>query len=486
MSTTGKVFVFLNLVGLIGLTYVAAMVYGKTKEWSYAAYRLQLYRDGLPFDDKETDDKGNALVNNISDQTKNEIFQGTGASPVVTQREEVERVRKIVEGKINAAKDDTDRMKALADVLLVLARNEHERERLIAIRTNLDSADSLAELKKHLGDSVRPAVALAALADPKAQRTFLEAYPEAVLAMRGDASVPEKAVAFRVEPKGPFEEALLVAFAHGKTGAEMAKALDDAVKAVGADAGKKGSEETFLRNARGDKGKAYDKLFEECFGEAMESIKTELQASLKRYFDEPLEGKRIGGDGKPLSIEERRVAAASLLFNLVEADPEFKMPADPAADAKYKRVLATVGIRRFNQTIDRQGELMAKMIEDEDREITAERERFIMAHRDLLKVVQDRAADLTMDKARLADQELKLAESKKLADAQLARVKQYEKFVADRRMETAQKMDHLRKMTKDLFQRRIVARDATVDIQKQEAQIRSLESQFKKTVSTEP
>jgi hypothetical protein len=487
MSTTGKVFALLNLLGLIGLTILAAMLYAKTKAWSYAAFLHELYLSGLPFDNQQTDAKGNPLSQNISDQTKTDIFAQAGGNPVVTQLDELARVRKKWQGTIDSISDDNEKTRELARILLVLARNQHERARLLAIRANLASADSIADLKKHLSESVRRALLLTSLPDPKLQRSFVEAYPEAVEVMRGDVSVPDKALPFRVEPKGPFIDALLRAFAKGKTGEEMVKALDAAAKGGGAEGGdKKQGEEAFLRAARGDRGKAYAKLFDECFVEALESIRTDLQTELNRYFDEPMKGTRVGEDSKPLSLEERRMTGASLLFNLVEAEPEYKTPAQPLDVPQYRRVLVVVGIRMFIRTLDRQAELLARMVEDEDREITADRDRFVTNHRDLLRVVQDRAEDLTMDRARLEDQNVKLEEAKKLAEAQQARVKQYEKFVADRRAETAARVDKLRKMTKELFAQRIIARDASASLQEQEETIRSKEAQLKKDTDRQP
>jgi hypothetical protein len=506
MSLVGKVFAVLNLLGLLGLTYLGLLVYGKAKTYTYATYIRRLADRGLPLDLEERDDQNRPLADNVGPQAQDDLFGQAGGNPVTTQVEEVKRVKDTWQKRIDGeggddVSGDAKKARLLAELLLPLARSGPERERMLAIRTQLADDKSVAELKKHLQLAVRPALQLAlvghnemdirpdmkAQLDPelKLKLTFSEAYPAAVRLLRGMPDPKDKATALLwVEPKGPFEQALLKTMSKAKPVDQAATALG-AAKAVA-----KKSEEAFLQDARGEKG-SFAKLFGASFDEAIKAVREDLQKQFDQIFDEPLKGERVKLDGSTDKIgqEERKLAAAKLLFNLVEADlwlnrsegEEFKLPVDdPLSNTKYKRVQAVVGVRMFVRVLNEQAAILDQIASELDKAIAIERDAFASVHQVLLTAVKNASTNFEQDERTYQGIVAKVESAQDLVKRQQTRVNDYEGYVADARKQTAEKLATLREMSKELLKIRIKARDATDSIQDQAKEVERLEGLKKK------
>ena len=167
----------------MAFVYVAFQDFAKREAWAYANYVHDVAVNGLPLDDKVTDDRESPLVNRLANETKNEWF-GSNGGPVATQVEEVSRVKGLVDAKINALNDDPVKQTVeYARILTPFARHNTEREWLLGVRTYLASPDEAAKLNKRLHDAF-PAAVQAYQAHPD-DRTFPEAFENACHALGG-------------------------------------------------------------------------------------------------------------------------------------------------------------------------------------------------------------------------------------------------------------------------------------------------------------
>ncbi len=145
MSLFGKILAVLNVLAAICFLVVAGMDWAQRERWAYAVFRHDLLVEGLPIDAKEGDRDGSPRVDLLSDKTLAALFP---SSPVKTQTEEVERVRKLVQAKIDGADVPGTRGQKLARYLRALARTEQERESLGQLMTGPDNPQATEALDK--------------------------------------------------------------------------------------------------------------------------------------------------------------------------------------------------------------------------------------------------------------------------------------------------------------------------------------------------
>ncbi len=190
MTWFGKTLAVLNILGAAAFVVLAFMDFAKRESWAYANYVHDVAFRGLPLDDKSVDQRESPLKYNLADETKKEWF---GATPISTQVEEVDRVKKALDGQIaaaaggNASKESAE----MARALLPFARHNSEREWLLSVRGYLP--DGEAKMRARLHDAFRPAVT-ACLAQVQADhKTFPlklpQAFTEACRAKGGDSAV---------------------------------------------------------------------------------------------------------------------------------------------------------------------------------------------------------------------------------------------------------------------------------------------------------
>jgi hypothetical protein len=101
MSLLGKILAILCAFAAIGFIYMAISDYGKRQQWSYAVFRHDLAIDGLPLDESQLDLDGKSIAKNLNQATLTDMFQSGGGSPVSTQLAEVNRVKGVINGKID-------------------------------------------------------------------------------------------------------------------------------------------------------------------------------------------------------------------------------------------------------------------------------------------------------------------------------------------------------------------------------------------------
>jgi len=133
MSLLSKVIAF--LVAATGglLFFLAGMDWAKRQQWADATLQVELMANGLPVDEKETDKQGVPKVADLRKPLVDSLFSKTGGEPVKTQVDEVDRVKRKLEGFINAASDKPGQVKELAAVLLALAETSGDRARYLQL-----------------------------------------------------------------------------------------------------------------------------------------------------------------------------------------------------------------------------------------------------------------------------------------------------------------------------------------------------------------
>jgi hypothetical protein len=148
MSLLGKIIAILNVVAATVFLVVAWLDWAQRERWAYAVFRHDLLVEGLPIDDKELDQDLHPRVNKLRASTLDEIFQAAGGSHVKTQTEEVNRLRSLVQSKIDGA---PNKGQALARFLHPLARTYLERDNLAQfMASNQITEAQTAELQRRL------------------------------------------------------------------------------------------------------------------------------------------------------------------------------------------------------------------------------------------------------------------------------------------------------------------------------------------------
>jgi hypothetical protein len=490
MSLLGKILAFLNVLGVAGFVTMAVLDFYKQQEWKLAVFKHDLFIHGLPLDDKESNRYGDNsnIAEQLSESSKTlkELFP---SEPVVTQKQEVARVQKLVQAKIAEAGDDKNKqMVSTAGLLFPLARTNAEREDLISVRTHLGSKEAADLLHDHLAKAVPVALEMVqsdlSNPDPKKRRNFEGAYSEAVFSIRNKLKDEVADANLRhlfLDPKTPFERVLLQVLP--RDGKKFDEAFTDAVAAEKNT--KKPLDELFLQSLRKEQGKTFKELFDQAYTEALEALRTDLQARLDNLFTEASEGKQMYRDENSksmvaanLSPGEQKQAIARLLFNLAEVlrpDGELQMNKPLAEDKEFRRVLTVVGLAEFNRTMERQSGILRQIARELGIELARDRTSFVQTHETLLNHIRDRADhvevqnQLLQKKTAAADEKAKIVERRKvdvmLAEKELAAVQQI----------TADRMRELQEMSKQLYQRRLEMRDATQKNQALEYEIRYLE-----------
>ncbi len=435
MTLLGKVLALLNIFGMIGLMVFALLVYAKREAWAYANYRFDLAANGLPQHKEEKDAEGNLKYEDLSEQTRSELFPN---NPVSTQKEEVERVQKVLQAKLNGESDKPTQTALYATMLLPLARTNAERERLVSIRRHLADAKTTEQLKKDLRTAYKEA------------QDEIKDKPGKPL----DLAFAGKLIVLGGEPRRPFEPVFLAIVQ------EAFKAPPDAAK--------------------------LEEVWNTAFADTVDTINKQLKESFDREFAQVLEGKYQFVDDKgnvtkkDMTTEERRDATSYLLFNLVEIT-------DPAADAAtatstqlyqspaYKRYLTVVGLAEANRTINQQVSTLSRILSDLVHEKERDRDSFAATLLPILEQSRDLARHVEKLKVELTNEQSKVDAQDSLVKKRKADVDEAEKKLAELRQTTGDKLVELRALSKAVFDLRVEVRDKTVSNQENERLIRELE-----------
>jgi hypothetical protein len=444
MSLLGKIFAILNLAGLAGFFYVATLDYAKRQAWAYAVFRQDLAIGGIPLDETQTDLEGNVLVERIGERTRKELFpQGT---PVATQEEEVKRIRDEVNrlaGQPAAA--GRKGLAFYATLLMPFAQTNSERERLRAYRAYLADDRKADALKQN----------------------FVQAWNEAERLQKKEADPQKK----DEEPsKPPLRDAVRLAL--DARHYELARPFIDDVLAVRA----------------ADAAKPLDAA---AFDQVLESQRTALAKQTDDLFKEALkrdptpEEAARPDPNRHNALELRRRRIARLLFNLAgpleEAKGAQPGPEDLGANAVYRRFLTVVGLRQGVQAVRDEADNLAGIAPSliSAIETTRSRDRSLFAGENdkLIDRIKERAAQVQAEAALLVRTQQLVAAHEEQLKKRRRDVKQYEDELAEAQAATMKELKELRKVSANLFDKRIDLREKTEDNQKLEKEIRSLESE---------
>ena len=148
MSLFGKIFAILNIVAAIGFVVVAGMDWAQRERWEYINYRHDLLVEGLPIDAQERDPEDMPRVEKLSPQTLNAILPTSTGPQVTTQQEEVDRIRNLVQSKINSNDVAGTKSQKLARYLRPLARTARRRDELSQLMVAPQNDAAATELEK--------------------------------------------------------------------------------------------------------------------------------------------------------------------------------------------------------------------------------------------------------------------------------------------------------------------------------------------------
>jgi hypothetical protein len=136
MARFGIVMIFVNLFVAGGVLVLASKDYGRYRAQSYAAFRVELVKNGMPVDETEINQEypDDPTASKLTPVVTSSIFEGKnggpelGGAPVTTVLQEVDRVWGKIEGVIGALGDDAQKRVKLWEYLEFQARTMSERE----------------------------------------------------------------------------------------------------------------------------------------------------------------------------------------------------------------------------------------------------------------------------------------------------------------------------------------------------------------------
>ncbi len=333
-------------------------------------------------------------------------------NPIKTQKEEVARVERLIRGKIDGAGDKKKQIVMLAQILSPLIVSNEQREQMIAYETYLRDDPAFERLKGILQRADRAA------RQPAAKpRSFDEGFRDALAYQHTD-------------PTGPFADAYLnVLTANPNT------------------------------------------PFEQALDQSLDAQLAQLRGQLDQHF----KAAQTDTDAP----DQRKRNIARLLFNVTEALIE--QPAGGAAKLdlldtpEYKRFVTVVGVREAVGAVNDEARILGDIIAELKTERLRERSKFALQHGRVIAMIQDKAADVQAHTQQRNRQQTELdAHNEDLKKRELD-VKFYQEQLGTVRKDTAERLKELQGMSAELHKLRVKLRDDTVENQKLEKQIRTLE-----------
>jgi hypothetical protein len=411
MSIIGKILAILNVFAVIGAVSLIAMNYAKRQAWAHAVFREDLMMEGLPLDTKERDPQGDLLSEKIGEKTQKELFS---SAPVTTQKAEVERVQKQLFGKIDGAGDKKKQIYLLAQTLAPLVVTNEQRERMIAYETYLRDDQTFNRLKQILLRADQ-AAKNPAKGKPKSPD---EAFHDALAAQHAD-------------PTGPLAEA-------------------------------------YLAVLTANPGTAFDQALDQ----SLDTQLTQLRGQLEQHFKAALD--------ETQAAEQRKRSIARLLFNVTEAlveQPAGGAPAklDLMENPDYKRFITVVGVREAVAAVNDEARILNDIAAEVQLERLRERSKFAAEHGKSVAVIQEKAVEVEQHAFQLARQQRELTAHEEDLKKRRLDIQFYKDQLEAVRKDTADRLKELRGMSDALYQLRVKLRDDTVENQKLEKQIRTLE-----------
>lgn len=420
MSLLGKILAIFNIFAVIGTLALLGMNYAKRQNWAYAVFRQDLMRTGLPVNKDETDNLQQPIVDKIGTKTQQDLFkQVSPTTPVTTQEDEVDRVKRELENQYKNAGDNKNQIVALARILTPMADTIEQRQAMIAYQAHLRDAQTFAALQQRLKDADAAARQQPKDAQPK---PYEEAFRSAL------------ALTF-ADPLGPFVEALLAA---KKTNQNLPA--------------------------------------EQALAQSIDPLLAQLQSRFEQMF---ANAKNRGEGAKPgASSPQQKRTIARLLFNMVEVTTPAQgapAPLDLATNPSYKRFFIVVGVEAALEAINEQAGILRDLAFETETERPRDRGLFAVEYRKELDLVRDKKADLDQHKVLYEVKKKELETHKEALRKRLQDVKRYEDDLAAARRDSARNLTQLRELSDALFTERVKLRDNTQKILDLEHEIRALE-----------
>jgi hypothetical protein len=444
MSLLGKIFAILNVLGALGFVTVASMSYAKRQAWAYAVFRQDLLLQGLPVTADERNAQGEQITDLIGANPKPPLF--TQGKPVVTQEEEVRRVKAEVDARLSASSDPRVVLSSAAPLLLPFARTNPQRERLLAYPAPPPGVN-----------------------DPKkAEEEVIKAWDEVKKVLEAAWKEASQAPPDRNQPDKALHNAFAQAFAAQARAAQVRAGL-----AAAAEAGPAQSTARHLYAALPLVDDLFPVLlvspkdFDGAFDKTVKAQQAEVSQQKEDLFKQAL-----NPDPKNKSSEEHRRTIAQLLFGL--AAPLAGEQPD-AQQAAVQRLITVVGLRLIGPTVQEQAQSLAAIAGPVDAQRAKERGVFAEEQHKVLELIREEAEQVEYDAGLLSRKQQQQATHEEELKKLRRDVKDYEDELKEAQRLTAEHLKVLRDMTASLYQVRRQVREATHKNQEYEKQLRALE-----------
>jgi len=413
MSIVGKILAIFNVFAVVGVLALLGMNYAKRQNWEYAVFRQDLMANGLPLDNTETDALQQRVVDKIGPKTQQELFrQASPSTPVATQKDELDRVKRELQNLVQAASDKKKQIAELARILMPMAETSEQRLRMLSYQNYLRDDNAYGVLKQRL----------------------LAAHTAAKAPQQGRAKSYEERFHDALDqtfnnPPGPFGDA-------------------------------------FVALMKTDPNQPFDGVLEK-------SLDNQL-AQLQGQFDQMFVNAWNGGVGvQPGGAAQQKRTIARLLFNMVEVQAPAGAAKPDLSDPAYKRFFIVVGVKSAVEEVNDQGAVLQGLTFQTQAERLRERNLFAFEHRKEVDLLLDKKVEVDQHAQLLA---LKKKEKELHALlARREDVKRYEEQLAKERLDTTRNLEQLRKLSDRLHVERVQLRETSDDNQKLEKQIRALE-----------
>jgi hypothetical protein len=416
MSLTGKLLAVLNVLAALGAVALLAMAYGKQRSWQYAVFAQDVLIDGLPLDDKQTDDQGNILADDARELPKTFFPAGNP----VTQEAEVRRVQGDLQGKLNAAGDKKKQIYLYAKVLTPLAQTASQRDRLMAYQIYLHDDQSLARLKQLFEQADRDARKPADKEKKERVKQYDEAFRDALEARNTD-------------PPGPLADA-------------------------------------FLEVKKANANMPVDQALEQSFDSQLSPLQQEFNQAFAAA---------LNSQGQSVGQRKRTIAHLLLnMVDALPADTPAGGQArgDVTDSTDYQRFLTVVGLREAVAAVDDEAQNLNELAAQVEVDRRRQRSRFAVEHQKVVDAIKEKAAEAEVHAALLARKEKQLAVHAAELKKRQQDVQYYTEQLEAARKDTADRLKELRGMSDALYKERLELRGMNEGNQKLEKEIRSLEA----------
>jgi hypothetical protein len=448
MSLLGKLLAIFNVLAAIGFFCVAILDYSQRQAWSYAVLCADTLIKGLPLDENEVNLDGDLRHKDLNEKVQSDIFTTAGANAQPTQLAEVRRVKGIVDDYLGQKASDPDINKVRAELVEGMPANGQQLAVAPVLQTRSQRLGSqIVQLEREIALEKRAKQPRADVVTTmtKEHDDLLKKKSEIDQDIQALTNKDSAALA-KLEPIIQERKlaGLLLHFA--SSGVEFEELMDSAAS----------SESKALGGLQG----RIDALFDEV-----------LTGQVKTKEIIKGEGQGVAGAHK-LNTDERKLAAARLLYNLIGVAPKTGYE-DPAKG--LQRVVAVCGLANTVNAVEAQSQVLRKLAEDIAYTIERDRSEFVTQQYRVMGKAQDLADELRKQQLYLRAQQDLVSNQTDLVNALEANIKDLKKLIQDAENTTQEKLIEQTNMEKALFEARKQLRDTQMLNQKREQQIRELE-----------